>query len=481
MDCFPPSVLLLADAAAAADNRDVFIHVLTEAGLACCLVEVGAGSDHQALDRLGEAATERQPATILLLCSPGCGDRQAFVTRLLHVLPRATPIIVAGDGFDSDEVCALYALGIDDVVLPPFVPAAVVPRVWRLIHPVQASVPGRGRGPRVSPHLGLHGQSPAFLGEVEKLPLMAGCDVTVLISGETGTGKELIARAIHYLSRRHDEPFVPIDCGAMPADLAESELFGHERGAFTGAATRTPGLIASARQGTIFLDEVQALSPIVQAKLLRFLQEHEYRPLGSSEVRKADVRILSASNCDLRDLVRRGEFREDLFYRLNVIHVRLPALRERPEDVLLLARHFIAKHSARFGKRPADLSRAAIQRLLAYAWPGNVRELEHVLEAAIVLCRRSTIDADDLRLGDAGGTPATRSFREAKALAVREFERSYIIRMLRASGGNITAAARAAKKNRRAFWELLRKYRLDTRAAIAAEGDATSERQARAG
>src|SRR6187397_2057164 len=137
MDCFPPSVLLLADAAAAADNRDVFIHVLTEAGLACCLVEVGAGSDHQALDRLGEAATERQPATILLLCSPGCGDRQAFVTRLLHVLPRATPIIVAGDGFDSDEVCALYALGIDDVVLPPFVPAAVVPRVWRLIHPVQ--------------------------------------------------------------------------------------------------------------------------------------------------------------------------------------------------------------------------------------------------------------------------------------------------------------------------------------------------------
>jgi two-component system response regulator GlrR len=309
--------------------------------------------------------------------------------------------------------------------------------------------------------LGLHGQSPAFLAELNKLPPMAQCDVTVLISGETGTGKELVARAIHYLSRRSEHPFVPVDCGAIPPELAESELFGHERGAYTGASTRTPGLIASAGQGTVFLDEVQALPLSVQAKLLRFLQEHEYRPLGSSDVRKADVRILSAANCDLREQVRRGDFREDLFYRLNVIHVHLPPLRHRTEDIVLLARHFIAKYAARFDRAVPDLSPDAVQRLLVHDWPGNVRELEHVLEAAVVLCGGGVIGVEDLRLADGRRQAEDLSFREAKARAVHDFERNYLIQMLRASGGNITAAARAAKKNRRAFWELIRKYRLD--------------------
>jgi two-component system response regulator GlrR len=467
MECAPIRVLLLADTAASVEHRELLTQVIADAGLEPVLRDTSlAGADGEWVDPLRGLVFVGRPAAILLLCGAGtldCGS----ISRLLRCLPPAAPVIVAGQSFDSAQVCSLFAVGVADFVLPPFTAAAVLPRIWRLVNTAAAPSPSPA-GPvpvdRVCPpQFGLHGQSPAFLAAIEKLPSMARCDVTVMISGETGTGKELIERAIHYLSPRHDEPFVPIDCGAIPSDLAESELFGHERGAFTGAATRSPGLIASARRGTVFLDEVQALPLSVQAKLLRFLQEHEYRALGSSEVRRADVRILSASNCDLRDQVRRGEFREDLFYRLNVIHVQLPALRDRLDDVVLLTRHFIAKHAARFHRPAPDVAPAALDRLLVYAWPGNVRELEHVLEAAVVMCEGNLIDAGDLPPLAASRRATASSFREAKAQAVQEFERDYIIRVLRASGGNITAAARAAKKNRRAFWELLRKYQLGSR------------------
>jgi DNA-binding NtrC family response regulator len=305
--------------------------------------------------------------------------------------------------------------------------------------------------------LGLLGRSPAFLAEIAKLPTLAACDATILITGPTGTGKELVARAVHYLSKRHDHAFVPVDCGAIPSELVESELFGHEKGAFTGAVCRKLGLVDAARQGTLFLDEVDALTPTMQPKLLRFLQQREYRAVGSTEIRKADVRVISATNCDLRKAVRDGAMREDLFYRLAVVQLGLPALHERIEDVEMLAKHFLAKYAREFGRAIQGFSADAMDRILGYNWPGNIRELENVVQAGVALCDGPTVEARHMPgLGSENGQPA--SFREAKAMAVSRFEREYLVRLLRASGGNISQAARTAKKHRRAFWELLRKH-----------------------
>jgi DNA-binding NtrC family response regulator len=280
-----------------------------------------------------------------------------------------------------------------------------------------------------------------------------------LIGGETGTGKELIARAIHYLSPRSDRPFVPVDCGAIPAELTESELFGHERGAFTGAVAKTQGLISAADQGTLFLDEVDALNLSVQAKLLRFLQEMEYRSLGSSEIKKADVRLISATNRDLLERVKRDEFRKDLYYRLNVVQLHLPSLRQRREDILLLAQHFASKHAARFNQPQRKFSTDAIQKLLTYHWPGNVRELENIVAAAVALCDGPLICGCDFSFsGEHEESPA--SFRDAKARVIIEFEREYIVRLLSSCDGNVSKAARVAGKNRRAFWELIRKHKI---------------------
>jgi two-component system response regulator GlrR len=310
------------------------------------------------------------------------------------------------------------------------------------------------------PQLELLGESPSFLEEVRKLPLLAQCDVTIMIQGETGTGKELIARAIHYLSPRHNRPFVPIDCGAIPPELAESVLFGHERGAFTSAVAKNPGLVSVADQGTLFLDEVDGLGSSVQAKLLRFLQQKEYRPLGSSEIKKADVRVISATNSNLQQRVRKGEFREDLFYRLNVVPLQLPPLRLRQNDIALLARHFLEKYAARYKRPTRNFSPDALQRLRMYHWPGNIRELENVVEAAVALSEGPTICAKDLLLA-ALESPDQLSFQEAKALAIREFERDYIARLVCSCGGNVSEAARVAGKNRRAFWELICKHKVD--------------------
>lgn len=377
-------------------------------------------------------------------------------------VPADVPIIVVAQDLEAQQIRSLLEQGAADFILPPFTSASVLPRIWRLVkHSKRCSLlRGILREKLGMQQLDLLGESPSFLDEIKKLPLIARCDVTVMLRGETGTGKELIARAIHYLSPRYDRPFVPIDCGAIPPELAESELFGHERGAFTGAVAKTPGLISAAEQGTLFLDEVDALSLSVQAKLLRFLQQMEYRPLGSNKIKRADVRVISATNGDLQERVRSGEFREDLFYRLNVAQLRLPPLRQRPEDVVMLAKHFVTKYSARF-KRPAlEFSQHALQSLLMHQWPGNIRELENVVEAAVALCDGPLICESDLLFVAQESRPMV-SFREAKAQTINEFERDYIIRLLYACGGNVSEAARAAGKNRRALWELICKHGVD--------------------
>jgi len=306
----------------------------------------------------------------------------------------------------------------------------------------------------------LIGQSPAFLAVKMKLVPVAHYNVNVLILGETGTGKELFARAIHYLSHRSHQPFVPVNCGAIPMELMETELFGHERGAFTGAHTAKPGLIHEAQRGTLFLDEIDCLPLLAQVKLLRFLQEKEYRPLGSTKAQGADVRVIAATNADLEKAVREEKFRQDLYYRLNVVPLSLPPLRERKEDIPLLAHHFLAKYADEFAKQIKDFSPAAMQRLTLYEWPGNVRELEHVVERAVILAQRELIDETDLFLQACEPHPPPRSFREAKAEAVTRFERAYLQELLSAHRGNITRAAATAQKNRRAFWQLLQKHKI---------------------
>ncbi len=308
----------------------------------------------------------------------------------------------------------------------------------------------------------LVGTSPAFVAQTEKIPLFAHSDAGVLISGETGTGKELVARAIHYCSPRAGKPFVPVNCGAIPVELVENELFGHERSAYTGANEARKGLVEEADGGSLFLDEVDCLPLLAQVKLLRFLQEKEVRRLGSNRLRTSNVRVIAATNADVAAAVADGQLRRDLYYRLNVLPLALPPLRERSEDIPLLTKHFLERYAAQTGQPVKELSDEAMQSLLAYDWPGNVRELEHVVQRAVVLSEESQhIGLAETQLPGFEDTCKLPSFREAKARVVERFEKRFLESALAAHGGNISRAARAAQKNRRAFFELIRKHGID--------------------
>lgn len=305
----------------------------------------------------------------------------------------------------------------------------------------------------------LLGESPLFRALLQRVSRAAQNDRAVLIVGETGVGKELVARAIHFQSTRSRHALIPINCAAIPESLAENELFGHVRGAFTGAADARDGVVGQAAGGTLFLDEVDGLSLQTQARLLRFLQSKEYRPLGSSHSRSADVRIVAACNQSPESLIERGMLRSDFYYRIATIRLSVPALRERPDDVPLLAAHFLRRVQE---ERGSSLSFApeALQALVGHRWPGNVRELEHAVVRAALMSDDGQITRELLEL------PLTRegpmaSFRAEKARAVERFERQYLCRALAAAGGNISLAARLSSKNRRAFFELVRKHRID--------------------
>jgi DNA-binding NtrC family response regulator len=313
----------------------------------------------------------------------------------------------------------------------------------------------------------LIGRSPAFLTAIAAIPAIARSEGPVLITGETGTGKELVARAIHYLSPRADRPFVAVNCGLLTDTLLEDELFGHERGAFTDARERRTGLMAEAERGTLLLDEVDTLTPRGQIALLRVLQDSSYRPVGSSRERSADVRFIAATNTALRELVRSGAFRTDLYYRLCVFPVTLPPLRDRREDVPVLAQYFLHRYAVRRHPEPA-LTPSAEAALLAHDFPGNVRELENTMMRAAQLAQSGLIEATDLGLpGSAVGQPVplpsaadVRTFRVLKKIAIETFERDYLTTLMREVRGNITRAARVAGKERRELARLLKKHGL---------------------
>jgi two-component system, NtrC family, response regulator HydG len=286
--------------------------------------------------------------------------------------------------------------------------------------------------------------------------------VTVLVTGESGTGKERVAEAIVRASRRAERPFVRFNCAALSPELAEAELFGHVRGAFTGAVRSRPGLFGEADGGTILLDEVGELAPNAQAKLLRVLQEGEVRPVGEERARRVDVRVIAATHRDLEERVRHGAFREDLYYRLNVVHLRVPPLRDRPDDIVLLARFFLARFAERFGVSPLVVPPALLDRVTAHAWPGNVRELENALEGLVAL---SPADGLDLALLPGGGAPAGAAAEVTGAplplkQRVEAYERGLIVEALRAARGNRSEAARRLGMSRVTLHDKLRKYGL---------------------
>jgi DNA-binding NtrC family response regulator len=316
----------------------------------------------------------------------------------------------------------------------------------------------------------LVGTAPAFVQAIAQFPAIAKSDAAVLVSGETGTGKELVARAMHYMSGRAPFPFVAVNCGALPDTLLEDELFGHERGAFTDAHLRRLGLIAQAEKGTLFLDEVDTLVPKAQIALLRVLQDKKFRPVGAGYEQQADVRVVAATNTALQQLVQAGAFRADLYYRLCVFSVQLPPLRERVEDISLLASHFLKKH-ATAGRGLLTLTPEAHRALLSYPWPGNVRELENAILRGIHLSEgREDVDVGDLGLPLPAGLPrensqevmaVRRSYKSLKRQAIELFERSYLTQLMSQFRGNVSRAARAAGKERRDLGKLLKKYQID--------------------
>ncbi len=411
-------------------------------------------------DRLTRDTSNFSPQIIILFLT---GDRvvSEFVALLPVIKKRFSDVpILAVMEADDSHIFRLLEIGVDDFVISPINPGEILLRIKRLLekNALEDSV-----SQSIKQKFGLKqmiGESASFLSEIKKIPTLAKSDAIVLITGETGTGKELCARAIHYLSPRSRGPFMPINCGAIPVDLVENELFGHEKGAFTGASESRTGLIAEADGGTVFLDEVDCLPLVSQVKLLRFLQEKEYRPLGSKKMKRADVRLLAAMNIDPQEAVTAGKLRQDLYYRLNVIPLVIPPLRERREDISLLARHFLLKYAVQFNKPMVDFSEEAMQLLQLYDWPGNVRELEHNVERAVVLSEGRTIQAKDVVLPTTESDPQE-SFHDAKQKMTAAFEKTYIERLLLAHHGNIYQAARAARKDRRTFWGLVRKYNVD--------------------
>jgi transcriptional regulator with GAF, ATPase, and Fis domain len=319
------------------------------------------------------------------------------------------------------------------------------------------------------------GQAPAIKAALDLVARIAPTRATVLITGETGTGKELIARMLHARSDRADRPFLAINCGAMADSLVESELFGHARGAFTGANAQRAGKFAAAHGGTLFFDEVTSMSGHTQSALLRVLQSGEYCPIGSEQVVVCDVRVIAAVNQDLRELVAAGTFRADLFYRLNIVRIHLPPLRERRADLPMLMDHYLRVFARRYGRGAVQLDPSSRRQLLDYDYPGNVRELESIIHRATLLGEGPVVSVEGL-LEPATTTSAScappealGSFHRDKARVVEKFERDYLIAAMRRSRGIITEAARAAGLSERNFHLKLRKYGLGRRAALEAD------------
>ncbi len=398
-------------------------------------------------------------AVIVLVDSACLKTRPGFVRTLLESSRADDSIVVVADHpcelrlrellprrVGQEFVCGSKLRGVVSLLLR------------RLEH---STYPGEQRGLRAECGLeGIVGESQYIIELKQRLPAIAGSEESVLITGETGVGKEVVAHAIHYLSPRRDKPFVPVHCGAVPSDLFENEFFGHNPGAYTGAQGEQKGFVAQASHGTLFLDEISTLSLSNQAKLLRVLQEGEYRPLGGGNMIRADIRVLAASNSDLDAAVKQNIFRGDLLYRINSIVIEIPPLRCRREDIHPLACHFLHIFAGKYRKGTEGLSPLALAQLEGYEWPGNVRELEHIIGQAVLFSSGPEITEFTQHHSAGEDTLPLSAHHAARNQALEEFERGFLTRAIQKAGGNLSQAARLAGLDRSHLVRLLRKYNI---------------------
>lgn len=429
---------------------------------------VSMESGREALATLGRAAKKEQGFSLLLL-DYHLAKKEVDVMRQVSENAHDVRVIITSDRDFDDAAVEAMRHGAFDFVSKPLNPAEFRIRVERALRDrqTQPSRPGRNkRKPRKSDVI--IGCASWIKDLYERISMVAQTDVTVAISGESGTGKELVARTVHNLSRRFEAPFVIVNCAAIPEALLEDELFGHVRGAFTDASRDREGLFSAADGGTLFLDEIGEMSLALQAKLLRVIQSQEFRRIGEDVDTKVDVRLVTATNIDLDEAVKDGRFRQDLFYRINVFPLVMLPLRERREDIPLLANHFLLLHRNKVSKKVEGFTPAALEKLKAYDYPGNIRELENKIHHALVLVSGKHIGADDIPMSETKNPTIaeidlSRSFKELKKEIVATFEEQYTRKLLEAHQGNLAAASRQGGMDRKNLWALAKKYgvRLD--------------------
>ena len=452
-----PRLLVVDDEPSTAET---VIHFL---GRDADVIAVGGGDE--GIRAAVDAEAQNRPFDVVLLdyYMPETGGVE--VLRELATRSVEARIIIMSGREPGDVAVEAMRVGAFDFIAKPLSRAELRLRVERAMRDRRAAAgdPGKRRPRKSDVIIGGGG----WIKELyERIAMVAPTDVTVAISGESGTGKELVARTIHNLSPRYESPFVVVNCAAIPENLLEDELFGHVKGAFTDATRDREGLFAAADTGTLFLDEIGEMPAALQAKILRVLQSQEFRRIGDDRDSKVDVRVITATNRDLDKAVAAGTFRQDLFYRINVFPLHLPPLRERREDIALLAHHFLLKHRIKVGKRIEGFAPTAIAKLIGYDFPGNVRELENKVHHALVMAQGPYIGPDDV--GVAAPTMPTapridlaRPFRTLKQEMVESFEREYVRELLRAHRGNLAAAARQAGMDRKNLWAMAKKYGFD--------------------
>ncbi|NPA48926.1 MAG: sigma-54-dependent Fis family transcriptional regulator [Thermodesulfobacteria bacterium] len=432
--------------------RDACFQVLTRRGYEVDL----AARPEEALDLLGQFEFD---VILLDLKMPGMNGLD-LLRNIKEMDPHAEVVIITAYGTVSNAVQAMKN-GASDFLQKPFGPEELKLAVEKALERRRLTLENiylRRALAEKEGQVVIIGQSPAIRQVLEMAKMVAPTDSTVLITGESGTGKGLLARKIHELSPRAKGPFVAVDCGTLVPTLFESELFGHVKGAFTGATTHKIGKFELANGGTLFFDEIGNISIDIQAKLLKAVEDKEISPVGSHRVTKVDVRIIAATNKNLEEEIRKGTFRDDLFYRLNVVSIHIPPLRERAEDIPLLARYFLQNFAHKYRKKIYDFDREVLEKLTAYSWPGNVRELENTIERLVIFAKGDRITLDDLRLA---GFKTEEAELLEDDLPLEEIEKRYILRILRRCEGNKSKAAKILGIDRKTLREKLRRWGFD--------------------
>lgn len=436
-----------------------------ESDLGCRVQTAASGRD--ALQLLGEGPVD---LALIDMKMPGM-DGFELLQQLRREQPWLTVVMMTAHGCIELAVQAIRS-GAYDFITKPFEHDNLVLTLEKALE--------RSRllreNLRLREHVQQHETFQHFIGKsarmqrvFESIQMVAKTDMTVLITGESGTGKDLAARAIHELSDRRRQPFVAVNCPTVPENILESELFGYRKGAFTHAVQNRIGLFQEAHRGTIFLDEIGDIAPAIQTKLLRVLQEKTIKPLGDTKSIQVDVRVIASTNRNLKEQIRRGAFREDLFYRLNVLPIELPALRDRPEDIPLLVSHFLSKHGAELNRSGRSVSPELMDRFLRHSWEGNVRELENLIIRGLLFAPEETIGPEAVGFQEAGAGVCLidetavhdRPYREAKEEVLKRFNTSYIGQCLQATAGNVTQAARRCGLERQALQQIMRRYQLN--------------------